>query len=158
MRRLPALLPITASLLSACEPKEARDPADILAEDPAFMEPSYSGTIDEHARPPSEEGSAAGRPDDGQAGRRPATYDECRAAVRHLEELGVELAIRDEPDRERKRQLAEEKQRLLASAAVQRRIRRGADDCIARGTSRAEAACITEVESAEAIDDCSSDH
>jgi hypothetical protein len=136
-----------AAVAQACEPKEARDPADIIAEDPSFLEPRYSELE-------AEETASASPTPAGAPGEPPATYEDCKRAVTHLEALGIDLAIAEESDPDRKRSLEADKADLLRSPAVQRRINDAADECVLRGTSKREAQCIASIDSPEDIDRC----
>ena len=80
----------------------------------------------------------------------PATRGDCEAAARHLEERGAAAAATDAPLAER----AGIVQRALQDPATQSRIRTTADDCLARSTTRREAACIAGVAGEADIDRC----
>jgi hypothetical protein len=136
------LLPLAASgiLGSAvsCGPKEAMDPSDIIAEDPAFLPPD----------PTRSEREA-------RVSREPmATRRDCEAAARHLEELGLDLAAREAETPEERERIRAETREVLESAPVRGRIARAADECLERGTPVREAGCVSRVRSEQEIDRC----
>ncbi len=80
----------------------------------------------------------------------PAARGDCEAAARHLEERGAAAAAADAAPGER----AGIVQRALQDPATQSRIRKTADDCLARSTTRREAACIARAADEADIDHC----
>ena len=83
-----------------------------------------------------------------------ATKADCEKAARHLEELGVEIAIREETDPEKKAQLRAQKAELVANDSARKRIEESTRECLANATSRPEALCIARAQSESAIDQC----
>jgi hypothetical protein len=136
------LLVASAPLLVACPTKEAEDPHEILGE---------------WASPPEgETAPATGKKDPRTAApsAAPATKAECAAAARRIEELALDLAVREEEDPQKRAELMDKKKQELASAAFKVRVARGTDDCIARETSGAEARCIARARSEMDVERC----
>lgn len=153
VNRSVAFLPVILFALSACSaPKEAQDPADILAEDPAFLggmgeEP----LIDDQGRTSLDEKQQF----DDEAEAEPlASHTQCARAHWHLEELGYDLGIERETDPERKEELRRARSEYLSSPTAEQRVESGARDCVAQGTTAKEARCIASVRSASEINAC----
>jgi hypothetical protein len=127
---------------SGCAPKEARDPADIIAEDPDFMPPGYE-------EGPPKELSGSGRPVE-QA----ATRTECESAARHLERLGLRIAIAEARSPEDRAALEQQERELATSPAARARIEQSTTDCLGRETSAREARCIGRIESVDQVEAC----
>jgi hypothetical protein len=137
MARAALLLPLAIGVTWACEPKEAQDPSEILAEDLAFQNPFL----------PHE-------PADGPASRALATRAECLAAARHLEELAVAAAIAEaETDAERTA-IEAERRAFLEGEDAEARREQAAGDCLVRETSREEAKCVARMRHPAELDEC----
>ena len=139
---------ILAASLGACAPKEAQDPSEIIAEDPSFLgeDPgAFESTEGPGPEPRSGESATPGPA---------ATYAQCAAAARRIEELGLELAIEQEPDPDRRKALSDQKATVLESRDVKRRVERSAGDCVAHRRSRVETECIASAESEESVEAC----
>lgn len=105
-----------------CGKGEAADPHDLIGD--------YPGQT-------SEEGEPARGPVD-----RVATLQECRVAAKRLEQIALELVVKEEEDPEERAKLEQKKKEELASSEFASRVEEGARDCIARETTQREAACI----------------
>jgi hypothetical protein len=139
---------ILAAALAGCAPKEAQDPSEIIAEDPSFLsEDPGAFESTEGPGPEPRSGSPAAQ---GPA----ATHAQCEAAARRIEELGLELAIEEEPDPSRRKALGDQKATVLESRDVKQRIERNAIDCVAHQRSRVETECIASAESEAAVNAC----
>jgi hypothetical protein len=119
-------------LLAACGKGEAEDPHDMIGD--------YPGSE-------GEQGAQA--PAD-----RVATQAECKAAAKRIEELALELVVKEEQDPEERTKLEQRRREELASADFASRVEAGARDCLARETTQREAACITRAINDIAIDRC----
>lgn len=144
------LLGATGSALGCVgEPKEATDPRLILG-----MDASQGGV--ESSGEPSPKPDARPVPD---ARRKPppevaATRAECERASRHVQSLGIDLAIGAETDPARKKRMADMKAQTMSSPEIRQEIKRGTDQCLQRGTTRREARCIAQIRSEQDIDRC----
>lgn len=123
-------------------PKEAQDPRAILGDD------LEHGGVSGGATTPDR------RPAETRRDELPASRAECEAAARHLVELGIALAIRDESDPERRRQLESDRQQALESQRAQRHIADWTRDCLQRGDSQRVARCIAQAASERDVDRC----
>jgi hypothetical protein len=108
------------ALFFGCGPGEAADPHDMIGD--------YPGR-------PEEEAPAA--PAD-----RVATLQECRVAARRLEQIALELVVKEEQDPEARAELEQRKKEELASKEFATRVEEGARECLSRETTQREAACI----------------
>jgi len=136
---------LTVAWLSSCAPKEAEDPKSILGNDLAH-EGVYGGG--EGPDSPRDVRSA-GPPSEALASRA-----DCEQAARHLVELGIDLAIREEQDPEKKQKLADDKPAALNSEGARAHVAEWSAECRARRTTRAEARCIASIRSESAIERC----
>lgn len=109
-------------LLFGCGKGEAADPHDLIGD--------YPGQTDDAEPKP-------GGPVD-----RVATLQECRVATKRLEQIALELVVKEEEDPDVRAKLEERKKAELASPEFASRVEEGARDCIARETTQREAACI----------------
>ncbi len=130
-------------------PKEATDPQKIIGKDLDQGGVESSGTSSPKPDPQAVPNARKAPPPEVAA-----TRDDCERASRHVEELGIDLAINAETDPEKKKQMADTKASTMASPEMQQRIRRGTDQCLQRGTSRREARCIAQIRSEQDIDRC----
>jgi hypothetical protein len=109
-------------LVLGCGKGEAADPHDLIGD--------YPGQTDE------------AEPKPGEPVDRVATLQECRVAAKRLEQIALELVVKEEGDPEERAKLEERKKAELASPEFASRVEEGARDCIARETTQREAACI----------------
>jgi hypothetical protein len=129
--------------LGGCAPKEAADPHAMLGEDA-----KYGASESSRANP--------GSPD---ARRTPgvppklATKAECEAAVRRIEELGLEMAVNEAPA-EQRAELEARRKKELASEGFKKRLSDGTRNCLARETSGPMAQCVARAKSEMDIDRC----
>jgi hypothetical protein len=140
-------------------PKEAVDPRAFLDdeggleqpedEEAAEAEPPGSSSRPAGARTPAPAGRPAPDPDR-EAATRSATRQQCRAASENLERRGIEAAVTAATLEARRRLVDGE----LKRAEAQARIERATAECLARGTSEAEASCIARVRVEADIDRC----
>ena len=139
--------PVALCLLG-CPSKEAEDPRAILGD---WTE---HGGVDgtRGARGVTEPRSAQGQgASDGLA-----TRADCTAAARRIEELALELAVKDVDDPEARAKLDAQRKAELAGPAFRQRVKEGAEECLSRDTSREEARCISRARSEMDVDRCSS--
>ena len=68
--------------------------------------------------------------------------------------LGVDLAIREETDREKKQQLIADREAALQSERAQTHRKEWTRECIERGTTVREARCIAKIRAEKDIDAC----
>ncbi len=68
-----------------------------------------------------------------------ATREQCRAATRRIEELALEMAVKEEPDPAERAKLEERRKVEVKSERMKMRIEQGTDECMARGTTASEA-------------------
>jgi hypothetical protein len=153
MRYLLSFLGATSALLQGgCPgPKEAENPRTLLGEDLSHDGVYGGGTA------PDTPGSAADPPPAAAAGTAealdgPATRDECAAAAAHLVTLGIDLAIAQESDPEKKRRLAADRKAALESERAAEHRAEWARECLERGTTRREARCIARIRAETDID------
>lgn len=140
----------------ACAPPEARDPSEIIAEDPSFLHGQGAVHHEGSGPPPrTPEARTGPRPEADPQLDRPASYADCQTAHRHVMRLGIEEAIRAEQDPEEQKRMRYEKGALLESPAVKTAIREAAEDCVTRRTTKREAACIAKLQSTSGVDRCS---
>ena len=130
------------ALLVGCEPKEAMDPADILAEDPDFAE-ERGLAADEAAGPGTASRHAAA-----------ATYAQCEDAATRVEALGIAVALRERNPGASAVELDKQRDEQLLGAGARARIRKVASACVERSTTRDEALCIAHIDSEDEIDGC----
>jgi hypothetical protein len=133
--------------LAGCAPKEAADPHAMLGQD-----------ADEAAAemgPPGPSGNAAA-PDPGPPPVL-ATRAQCEAAVRRIQELGLDLAVSGAPEDERE-ELEARRQKELASVAFKQRVDEGTRECLQRETSARDAKCVAAAKSEMDVDRCGGGH
>lgn len=121
-----------ALCLCACGKDEAADPHDLIGDHGSGQEP-------EAEKAPAD---------------RVATKDECKTAARRIEELALELVVKEEEDPEERAKLEARKREELQSSDFASRVDSGARDCLARETTQREAACITRAINDIGIDRC----
>ncbi|MCC6664092.1 MAG: hypothetical protein IT375_10120 [Polyangiaceae bacterium] len=134
--------------LTGCPSKEAEDPKSILGDWTEHQ--GVEGTTGARAKP--EPRTAAGQ---GAPAERLATQLECEAAVRRIEELGMDLAIKEADDPEERRALELRKKKLLQSPEHAARVKDGTEECLSRDTTKSEALCIARAKSELDVDRCS---
>lgn len=133
-------------LLSGCGQKEAEDPRKILGD---WME--HDGA--EGRQGTGTEG-APGTVTKG-ANRKLATKAQCGAAARRIEELALELAVKDADESERA-ELEKRRAEELHSQVFEARVQRATEECLGRETTDVEATCVAKARSELDIDRCSS--
>ena len=133
--------------VAACPAKEAEDPRSILGEDLDYQGASGSGKAPDRPRQ-----SPPPRP----SGTKLATAAECEAAARHVVELGVELAIREETDPAKKKQLEAQRATATQNQDAKDYIASLKDECIRDQTTQKKAQCMARVQSQMDIDRCPS--
>jgi len=84
----------------------------------------------------------------------PAKRKDCAAAAEHLVALGIDLAIRDEADPAKKRQLSADRDAALNSERAREHREQWTRECQERGTTVREARCIARIRSETDIDAC----
>jgi hypothetical protein len=137
--------------LAGCPAKEAEDPRSILGEDLDYQGASASGKAPESPRKPD---SPRQPPPPRPSGTKLATPAECEAAARHMVELGVELAIREETDPAKKKQLEAQRASASQNQDAKDYIASLTDDCIRDQTTQRKAQCMARVQSQMDIDRC----
>jgi hypothetical protein len=130
-------------LLAACGRKQAADPRDVLGE-----EMRYRGVDGRTGTP-----AAAPVAEDPDAGK-PADAEECRSAADHLVALGVDLAIQEERDPQQKQKLAAQREQSLASEQARALSREWTQQCLDRGDTRGEVACILRAQREAELERC----
>jgi hypothetical protein len=135
-------------------PKEAENPRTLLGED-LTHEGVYGGgsSPDTPGAAPRETSPAPEKaPPGDRAGL--ATRAECEAAARHLVTLGIDLAIREEPDQEKKAQLSRDRRAALDSERARAHVQTWTRECLDAGTMAREARCIARIRAEADIDAC----
>lgn len=134
-----------AAALWGCPAKEAEDPHKIL------------GDWTEHNGASGTEGAQGSQeprsPRAAEPAKRVATQLECEAASRRIEELALEIAVKEAEPGERAQLDARRKQEI-ASARFKARVQEASKECVARETTSTEARCIAAAKSATDIDRC----
>jgi hypothetical protein len=133
--------------------KEAEDPKDILGEELEKDGVYGGGTAPDSPRDHSADPGSPARPATA-ANDVPATRAECETAARHLVELGIDLAIAEEPDAAKKKKLAAEKSTAMTSERARAHIAEWTKECVERRTTRGEAHCIARIKQERDIDAC----
>jgi len=133
--------------LVGCPAKEAEDPRSILGEDLDNQGASASGKAPDS---PPQQKPQQPRP----AGTKLATAAECEAAARHMVALGVELAIREETDPAKKKQLEAQRATATQNQDAKDYIASLKDECIRDQTTQRKAQCMARVQSQTDIDRC----
>jgi hypothetical protein len=129
-------------------PKEAADPNAILRGDLDQNGAEGSGL-------PGPAASAEPvKPRAPSADDAPATRAECDAAARHVEEVGVDIAIDSERDPHKREQLRARRAAMLQAPDAQRRIQQSTARCLQHETTRGEARCLAHIQTPEGIDHC----
>jgi hypothetical protein len=131
----------------ACAAKEAEDPRSILGDDLEHRGASGSGKTPDSPRQ---------APKTPPKGMRLASAAECEAAARHVVELGVELAIREETDPAKKKQLESQRGTATQTQDAKDYIASLKDECIREQTTQRKAQCMARVQSQMDIDRCPS--
>lgn len=132
-------------------PKQAADPNAILqgelgpagGAEPASPEAPASASLPARRAPSADE--------------RPATRAECALAARHVEQLGVDIAIDTERDPQKRAQIRTRRAAMLRAPDAERRIQQSTARCLQRETTRGEARCIARIQTPEDIDRCESE-
>ena len=140
-RAAAGLISFLALAAAACGPSEARDPGDVL------------GNWRQHNGVDGRTGSSAETPAAGAA--QIATREECQAASERIETLALELAVAEEGDAEKRKQLENRAQKELQSDAFKQRVEDQTDGCLGRETTSAEARCIAKIRNQQDLDRCS---
>jgi hypothetical protein len=149
---------VVLALLAGCGgPKEAENPRELLGPD-LTHEGVYGGSSapDRPGAAPPDSPSGAADAGDAQAVKPDAlaTRADCESAARHLVALGIEIAIREETDPERKQRLIDDRGAALESPRARSHRSEWARECRARGTLAREAHCIARIQSERDIDRC----
>jgi len=134
--------------LSACPAKEAEDPRSILGDDLEHHDVSGGGKAPDSPRQPPQPKRAPA------PGIKLATAAECEAAARHMVELGVELAIREETDPTKKKQLEAQRASATQNQDAKDYVASLTDECIRDQTTQRKAQCMARVQSQLDIDRC----
>ncbi|GMV19501.1 MAG: hypothetical protein HS104_02335 [Polyangiaceae bacterium] len=138
------LLPLA---VMGCPTKEAEDPQKILGD--WTEHGGADGTVGARgvAEPRSEQGQLPAES--------VASKAECQAAARRIEELALELAVKEAEDPEERRELEARRQALLKSPAFAARVREAGEECLSRDTTQSEARCVARAKSELDVDRCS---
>jgi hypothetical protein len=142
-----ALLALALPLVG-CPSKEAEDPKSILGDWTEHQ--GVEGTTGARGKPEPRAVGGQGAAADGLA-----TRLQCEAAVRRIEELGMDLAIKEAGDPEERRELELRKKKLLQSAEHATRVKESTEECLSRDTTKGEALCIARARSELDVDRCS---
>jgi len=133
--------------LAGCPSKEAEDPRSIL------------GDLTEHGGEDGTKGARGVAEPRSEKGQTPeeslASKSDCAAAARRIEELALELAVKEVDDPEERRQLEARRQAELKSSAFKARVEQGAEECVSRDTTKREAACVARARTELDVDRCS---
>lgn len=133
--------------VAGCHAKEAEDPQKIL------------GDLTEHGGVDGTVGARGKTEPRSQKAQQPAeslaTKTECAAAGRRIEELALELAVKQAEDAAERAELEKRRAEVLKSAAHRDRIAEAADECLSRDTSQREAVCIAKARTELDVDRCS---
>ncbi|MCA9595958.1 MAG: hypothetical protein KC776_21740 [Myxococcales bacterium] len=135
-----AFLAYLGILASACGAKEAEDPHAILGD-----WTQHNGT-----EAPAKPGQAAPAAPEAQL----ASKAQCQAATRRIEELALEMAVKEEADPAQRAKLEERRKAEVKSERMRQRVEQGTEECLARETTAREALCITQVKTQLDIDRC----
>ena len=123
-------------------PKDAENPRTLLGEDLNHHGVYGGGAApDTPGAAPRETPPASAKAAPSKAAAR-ATRADCEAAARHLVALGIELAIREEPDPEKKAQLARDRLAAQDSERARAHVQTWTRDCLEADTTAREARCI----------------
>lgn len=132
--------------LAGCPSKEAEDPRTILGDWTEHR--GADGTTG--ARGKAEPRSTTGQ----SAPEAPASQLECEAAARRIEELALELAVKEAEDSEERADLELRRKKMLGSPTHEDRVRLGGEECLSRDTSKLEALCVARARSELDVDRC----
>ncbi|MBI3200176.1 MAG: hypothetical protein HYZ29_01460 [Myxococcales bacterium] len=139
---------VLALPVCGCPSKEAEDPSHILGDWTEHQGVEGATGAQGKADPRSTGAQAA-------TGERVATRLECEAAARRIEELALELAVKEARDPAERRELEQRKKSVLQSTEHAARVKEGAEECLSRDTTRSEAACIARARGELDVDRCS---
>ncbi len=138
---------LLALALWGCPSKEAEDPQKIL------------GDWTEHGGAEGTEGARGVAEPRSEQGQVPAdtlaTKAECQAASRRIEELALDLAVKEAEDADEQKQLEARRQSVLKSPAFTERVREGGEECLSRDTTGREARCVARAKTELDVDRCS---
>jgi hypothetical protein len=150
--------PAVFAFLAGCGgPKEAENPRELLGPE-LTHEGVYGG-----GSAPDRPGAAAAESPSGSADKgtaravKPdalATRADCESAARHLVALGIEIAIREETDPEKKQRLIDDRAAALESERARAHRAQWARECLEDGTLAREARCIARIQSERDIERC----
>jgi hypothetical protein len=124
-------LVLISGLAWGCGQKQAQDPRSVLGE-----HMSHGGVDGRTGQPVKQQTGGPRESTD------PASPEECQAAARHLVELGVDLAILEEKDPQKKQRLQAERARALESEQARAMTRKWTQECLDRADTEADVACI----------------
>ncbi len=133
VRWVPPLALTLCLLGSACGRKEAADPRQVLGE-----EMRYGGVDGRTGKAVPEPTSST---DDSSE---PADADECQEAAEHLVGLGIDLEVSE----------AAERQRLRQSERARRMVKQWTAECLERGDTSAQVACILQTTRESQLESC----
>lgn len=134
---------LISGLVWGCGQKQAQDPQDVLGE-----HMTHGGVDGRTGQPVKLQTGGANESTD------PASPEECQAAARHLVELGVDLAIQEEKDPQKKQRLQAERARALESEQARAMTRQWTQECLDRADTEADVACIQEAEKEADLERC----
>jgi hypothetical protein len=143
-QRFGGVAALAGALLAGCGQKEAEDPRKILGD---WMQ--HEGADGRHGT------GGEGAPGAKGAERKLASQTQCQAAARRIEELALELAVRDADESERA-ELEKRRAEEIHSQGFEARVQRATEECLGRETTDIEATCVAKARSEMDIDRCSS--
>lgn len=135
------------SVVIGCPAKEAEDPRKILGDWTEHRGADGTRGARGVAEPRSEQGQLPAES--------VASKAECQAAARRIEELALELAVKEAEDPEERRELEARRQAVLKSPAFAERVREAGEECLSRDTTQREARCVARAKSELDVDRCS---
>lgn len=133
--------------LGGCATKQAEDPRKILGD---WME--HEGVDG------SQGAQGSSQPRSTRTAAPPpkaASQKECKAAAQRIEELALELAVKDAESPEERDELEAARKKELGSPRFAARVEHATKECLGRETTSREAQCIARARSELDIDRCS---
>lgn len=129
-------------VLEACGGSgEAADPSEILGEDLNYRGANTSAPSADAAR-------------QSDPSQQPASKADCERAAKKLVALGYDMAIAEETDPEKQRQLRNERGAALEGENAQQLVQTWTNECLERGDTKAETDCVARLESEDDITRC----
>jgi hypothetical protein len=132
--------------LVGCPSKEAEDPRAILGDWTEHRGADGTTGARGKTQPPSTKDQAA----PGAL----ASKLECEAAARRIEELALELAVKEAADAQERADLELRRKKMIGSSGHEDRVRLGGEECLSRDTAKSEALCIARARSELDVDRC----